>query len=65
MAKDLNTHVVPDAQAAHPSEPPSRTPIFELRCGPLHMTLDRAPLKLLAFGSTMTTVAMGVANWLR
>lgn len=65
MAKHLNSHVVPDAQAAYQSEPPSRTPAFELRCGPLHVTLDRAPIKLLALGSTMTAVAMGATNWLR
>lgn len=64
MAKHLKSHVVPDAQAAYPSEPPSRTPAFELRCGPLHVTLDCAPLKLLALGSTVTAGVMGVANWL-
>ncbi len=65
MAKHLNSHVAPDSQAAYQSEPPSRTPAFELRCGTLHVTLDRAPIKLLALGSTMTAVAMGATNWLR
>lgn len=65
MPKHLNSHVGPDTQAAYPSDPPSPRPAFELRCGPLHVTLDRTPLKLLAFASTVTASVMGVANWLR
>lgn len=65
MAKRLNSHAVPDTQATYRSEPPPQAPAFELRCGPLHVTLDRAPLKLLAFGSTGAALVMGASNWFR
>lgn len=65
MAKHLNFDVTPAVQAAYLPEQPSRTPVFELCCGPLHVTLDRAPLKLLTLGSTLTAVAMRTVHWLR
>lgn len=65
MPKHLNSHVAPNTQATYPSDPPSPRPAFELRCGPLHVTLHHAPLKLLAFASTVTAIVMGVANWVQ
>jgi hypothetical protein len=64
VPKHSNPRVAPDAQTTYPSEPPSRTPDIEFRCGPLHVTLDCAPLKLLAFASMVTAIVMGAANWL-
>lgn len=64
MANHESNHQVTATHVQHPisDTTASTKPVFDLRCGGVRVTVDRAPYRLLALIST-TTAALGAGSW--
>lgn len=64
MTNHRDKHRVTATHVQHPvsDTTASTKPIFDLRCGGVRVTVERAPYRLLALISTTTACALG-AGW--